>query len=129
MKSARGQREVGDNRVFNNSDYFLDNAFVDSFEHEVRRPARMHSKDELGGETIAEDEGYVAEAGDPQLDSCASNWKAAASTEKKRMWGTFDETGVFASACPHGFILWLTDMVQSGELCVRCSAHSHLIAN
>ena len=35
--------------------------------------------------------------------------------EKKKMWGVFNETGVFASACPHSFILWLADMVQSGE--------------
>ena len=52
----------------------------------------------------------------PQLESCATNWKAAASKEKKRMWGVFDETGIFACACPHGFVLWIVDMVQSGEL-------------
>ena len=39
--------------------------------------------------------------------------------EKKKVWGIFDETGIFASACPHGFVLWLADMVQSGEQCMH----------
>lgn len=46
---------------------------------------------------------------------CANNWKAAQSDSKKRMWGIFAETGLFASACRHGFILWIADMVRSGE--------------
>ncbi|KZT01719.1 uncharacterized protein LAESUDRAFT_663270 [Laetiporus sulphureus 93-53] len=32
------------------------------------------------------------------------------------MWGIFEETGIFASACHHGFILWICDMMRSGEL-------------
>lgn len=129
MKSARGQREVGDCRTFDNSDYFLSNTYVDSFENEVRRPARARVKQGPEDETIAGDEGYIMEADDPQLDGCASNWKAAASTEKKKMWAAFDETGIFASACPHGFILWLADMVQSGELCVHRFTCVHFVAN
>lgn len=34
----------------------------------------------------------------------------------KRMWGVFDETGLFLSLCRHGFSLIMADMVQSGEL-------------
>lgn len=49
-------------------------------------------------------------------EACVVNWKAAASEEKKRMWSIFDETGVFAAACRHGFLLWLIDMIRSGEL-------------
>ena len=116
MKSTRGQQEVGDDRLFDASDYFLSNNYVGSFANEVRCPTRADTKEEPEEETVAEDEGYAVEAGDPELDNCASNWKAAASTEKKKMWGIFDETGIFASACPHGFVLWLADMVQSGEL-------------
>ena len=33
-----------------------------------------------------------------------------------RMWGIFDETGVFLSLCRHGFVLLVADMVRSGEL-------------
>jgi hypothetical protein len=49
--------------------------------------------------------------------------------EKKKMWGVFDETGVFASACPHGFVLWLVDMIQSGELYVHSIVYPHSIVN
>ncbi|OSD05539.1 hypothetical protein PYCCODRAFT_1362075, partial [Trametes coccinea BRFM310] len=30
-------------------------------------------------------------------------------------WGIFEETGIFASACRHGLILWLVDMIRCGE--------------
>jgi Kyakuja-Dileera-Zisupton transposase len=35
-----------------------------------------------------------------------------------RMWGIFDETGIFLALCRHGFILVVADMVRSGELYV-----------
>lgn len=116
MGPARGQRMAGDVRELHDGDYFLSNTYVDSFEDEIRRPAQTRVKQEEEDETIDGDEGYIAEVDEPQLESCASNWKAAASMEKKKMWGIFDETGIFASACPHGFVLWLVDMVRSGEL-------------
>ncbi|KAG2068473.1 hypothetical protein BDR04DRAFT_1129243 [Suillus decipiens] len=47
---------------------------------------------------------------------CSKNWKAVASDEKKQMWSIFDETGIFVSACCHGLVLWVADMVCSGEL-------------
>ncbi|KAI0683114.1 hypothetical protein BC835DRAFT_1297061, partial [Cytidiella melzeri] len=34
----------------------------------------------------------------------------------KQIWSIFDELGIFASACRHGLVLWLMDMVKSGEL-------------
>jgi hypothetical protein len=128
MRSARGQREAGDVREFTDSDYFLSSAYVDTFENETRRSAQEHMKQESDheDETVEGDEGYVTEADHPQLENCASNWKAAASMERKKMWGVFDETGIFASACPHGFVLWLVDMIQSGELCVHSIFYSSL---
>jgi hypothetical protein len=35
-----------------------------------------------------------------------------------RMWGIFDEMGVFLALCQHGFVLVVADMVQSGDLYV-----------
>lgn len=35
-----------------------------------------------------------------------------------RMWGIFDEMGIFLALCRHGFVLVVADMVQSGELSV-----------
>lgn len=115
MKTAHGHREVGDVRELTDSNYFLDNAYVNSFEDEVQRQKSVKQEVEDEDEIINADNRYITETDDVQLENCASNWKAAVSMEKKRMWGVFDETGVFASACPHGFILWLADMVQSGE--------------
>lgn len=51
-----------------------------------------------------------------QLEHCVKNWKAASSEEKKKMWAIFDESGIFASVCRHGLVLWIADMVRSGEL-------------
>ncbi|KAJ8463735.1 hypothetical protein ONZ51_g10067 [Trametes cubensis] len=48
--------------------------------------------------------------------SCTKNWKAAQADEKKRSWDVFEETGIFASACRHGMVLWIIDMIRSGEL-------------
>jgi len=127
MKTGRGQREVGDVRELNDSDYFLSNTFVNSFENEIRRPGQTRVKQEPEEEDVGQDEDYVTEAEGVQLENCTSNWKAAASMEKKKMWGVFDETGIFASACPHGFVLWLADMVQSGELCVDLLPHLRIV--
>ncbi|KAJ7023549.1 hypothetical protein C8F04DRAFT_1271239 [Mycena alexandri] len=33
-----------------------------------------------------------------------------------KMWGIFDETGIFLALCRHGFVLLLADMIRSGEL-------------
>ena len=119
MKIARGHREAGDVRELTDSDYFFDNAFINSFEDEVQRPTQTRIKQEFQNKIVDGDDGYITEVDDPQLESCASNWEAAVSMEKKKVWGIFDETGIFASACPHGFVLWLADMVHSGEQCVH----------
>ncbi|KAG6870207.1 hypothetical protein C0992_000699, partial [Termitomyces sp. T32_za158] len=52
------------------------------------------------------------------FSTCTNNWKAAAKEENKKMWAIFAESGIFASACRHGFILWICDMIASGELYV-----------
>ncbi|OJT09099.1 hypothetical protein TRAPUB_1 [Trametes pubescens] len=142
--AALGGRQVGDRRTFHDSDYFLPTAFVNEFAHEVRsRPLPDGNDDDDGGDgdgdsgnndqNIRRSDGSAAlnslsaaaepllEGGDPTdgravQSSCTKNWKAAASDDKKRSWGIFEETGIFASACRHGLILWLVDMIRSGEL-------------
>lgn len=125
-----GKREVADTRVFSDSDYYLTEEFVDLFANEVKaRPSDSKlddSKlDDDGGDELEED--WVdAENGDPtdgvaaedrELIQCAESWKAAtADLRKKKMWGIFRETGIFASACRHSLVLWVCDMVRSGEL-------------
>lgn len=52
----------------------------------------------------------------PAIEGCVHNWKVAQSDSKKKNREIFKENGLFASACHHGLILWITNMVQSGEL-------------
>ena len=114
-----GNRRVGDARTFV-SDYYIPRDTVERFANEVKsRQSQPHvSVPEPAADDDSEAEDQ--EEGDPTdgapASSCASNWKAAAADDKKKMWAIFEETGVFASACRHGFILYLIDMIRSGEL-------------
>jgi len=109
-----GSRDVGDTWCFSNSDYYIEAEEVDQWAREARSTPSAEVSDD-GGET--DGNGVVGQGDDSGVDPgpCANNWKAAQSDSKKRMWGVFAETGLFASACRHGLILWIADMVQSGE--------------
>ncbi|KAJ7462181.1 hypothetical protein B0H11DRAFT_1735562 [Mycena galericulata] len=47
---------------------------------------------------------------------CADRWKNMVNDVTSKMWGIFDETGIFLALCRHGFVLVITDMIRSGEL-------------
>jgi hypothetical protein len=47
---------------------------------------------------------------------CAERWRNMKTKFTAKMWGIFDETGIFLALCRHGFVLVLADMVRSGEL-------------
>ncbi|KAJ7134942.1 hypothetical protein C8R43DRAFT_894543 [Mycena crocata] len=47
---------------------------------------------------------------------CAERWKNMINDVTSKMWGIFDETGIFLALCRHGFVLVLADMIRSGEL-------------
>ncbi len=129
-----GKRVVGDTRMFSDSDYYLPVEFVNRFANEVKTrqvPARpdLKARDEVSDDEDAAPPAPEGEAGGDPTDGasgeptpCASNWKAAAVDEAKRSWAIFEETGIFVCACPHGFVLWLVDMIRSGELYVIRSA-------
>jgi hypothetical protein len=106
-----GEHRIRDQRPFTDSDYLLPPEYVDGFSDEVtsRKGPSVPTRDgeDWLDETAAED---VASAG------CTSNFKAAASDETKKMWGIFEECGIFVSACRHGLIMWFSDMIRSGEL-------------
>ncbi|CDO74426.1 hypothetical protein BN946_scf184764.g2 [Trametes cinnabarina] len=118
-----GTRKIGDARVFDESDYFLPTEYVEQFAHEVRGrqlgerpevPVRDADNNEDPFEA-AEQEGDPTD-GQDVISTCTRNWKAAAADDKKRMWAVFEETGIFACACRHGLMLYLVDMIRSGEL-------------
>ncbi|KAJ7787485.1 hypothetical protein B0H14DRAFT_3095373 [Mycena olivaceomarginata] len=47
---------------------------------------------------------------------CAERWKNMINDVTSKMWGIFDETGIFLALCRHGFVLVIADMIKSGEL-------------
>ena len=49
---------------------------------------------------------------------CAERWRNMHTELTAKMWGIFEETGLFLALCRHGFVLLMADMVRSGELCV-----------
>ncbi|KAJ3712115.1 hypothetical protein DFJ43DRAFT_1135053 [Lentinula guzmanii] len=69
--------------------------------------------DEWSKEAIKEMGGKVEET---EENSCAERWKNLSEEVTTKMWGVFEETGVFLSLCRHSFVLLITDMVNSGEL-------------
>ena len=119
-----GNRSAADTRVYDDTDYFLSREYVDRFAHEVssrrkdkhREVQAENSDDDDDGDDDGDPTDGVAETRGDGVDKCVKNWKAAAADEKKRTWAIFDETGIYAAACRHGCILWLCDMVRSGEL-------------
>lgn len=117
-----GGRTVGDVRAFD-SDYYLSREFVNQYANEVRSRQVQAKSDILPDSDQDEDDDEAASPDHSAYPTdgkasnpCASHWKAVATDETKKMWGMFEETGIFASACRHAMILWLADMVRSGEL-------------
>ena len=53
---------------------------------------------------------------DNDENPCSGRWHNMIHDMTSRMWGVFDETGIFVAICCHGFLLVVADMVQSGEL-------------
>ncbi|KAJ3757668.1 hypothetical protein EV360DRAFT_45540 [Lentinula raphanica] len=122
MAGVGGRANV-DVKTFSDSDYYLESEFVNLYANEIRSHPSNRTTNEEEGEDDGqwEDEGSSGDPTDGARESsavkqCTENWKAAASDSQKKMWNVFDESGVFVSACRHGFILWICDMVRSREL-------------
>jgi hypothetical protein len=47
---------------------------------------------------------------------CSERWKNMINDVTSKMWGIFDETGVFLCLCRHGFVLTVVDMIRSSKL-------------
>lgn len=83
-------------------DRYLSRQYVDKWANGV-------VQDMMGNFTDEDDD-------DADYNPCANRWKNMKDDITKRMWGIFDETGIFLALCRHGFSLVIADMVQSGEL-------------
>ncbi|KAG6874615.1 hypothetical protein C0992_007271 [Termitomyces sp. T32_za158] len=93
-KELRDDHEVG-------GDYYLSRERVDHWAKEVLEELLPNGK---GSE------------GNLDEDPCQGRWKNMIDEITARMWGVFDETGIFLSLCHHGFVLLVADMIRSGEL-------------
>ncbi len=125
--ATSSRREIVDMRVHEDHDYFLPREFVDTFAHEVKARQELRKPDLPSEDRDTQDhndeedrspdngEGDPTDGGGATFSSCASHWKAASADDKKRMWAIYEECGIFASTCRHGMILWIADMVRSGE--------------
>ncbi|KAF8168860.1 hypothetical protein K438DRAFT_1615960 [Mycena galopus ATCC 62051] len=51
-----------------------------------------------------------------EASACEERWKNLSEEFTSKMWGIFDETGIFLALCRHSFVLLVADMVRGGEL-------------
>lgn len=60
----------------------------------------------------------AATSGDAEnlVSICVERWKANADDSRKGMFSCYEAAGIFLSACRHGCVLIVTDMIASGEL-------------
>ncbi|KAI0055028.1 hypothetical protein BV25DRAFT_1873233 [Artomyces pyxidatus] len=105
-----------DPRSFNSS-YYITEEDVDRFKYDVKaRATKKKKKQEDDGAWSSNVNEATAADGDDEGTTCTDRWKAAMSDSHKRMWAIYRETGIFISACWHGMIWWICDMIESGEL-------------
>jgi hypothetical protein len=50
------------------------------------------------------------------VDVCVDRWRNAGSEARKKMFGMFAVSGLFACLCRHGHMLMMCNMIRSGEL-------------
>jgi len=74
--------------------------------------------DEWAKESLAKLAPFLVDpaADEDESNYCEERWSNMLNEVTARMWGIFDETGIFLALCHHGFVLVVADMVRSGEL-------------
>ncbi|KAG1731985.1 uncharacterized protein EDB91DRAFT_1058319 [Suillus paluster] len=90
------------------SDYWIDQATVNTFQNEVRAQTSNHPRQDDWGDVPSEMEGSEF--------WCTDRWRNAGPEQRKKMFAVFDESGIFITACWHRFVLLACNMVRSGEL-------------
>ncbi|KAG8713748.1 hypothetical protein FRC11_011155, partial [Ceratobasidium sp. 423] len=115
-------------------DYFLHSDYVDEFANEVS--GKQKGKESTSGGKPTDDTSDIEQVTIPScyfamtfahcfsprvsntnaVSSCEERWKNARADSNDKKVVIFDETGVFAVSCRHGFVLFLEDMRRSGEL-------------
>ncbi|TDL17784.1 hypothetical protein BD410DRAFT_843337 [Rickenella mellea] len=98
------------------SDYWLKPEDVDVFKDEVKARPKGKGKASIPdpADEDSNDWQHVPES-DPTA-ICIDRWRNAGPEERKKMFAMFSESGLFLTACRHGFVLLICDMIRSGEL-------------
>ncbi|KAF8574808.1 hypothetical protein K439DRAFT_1624058 [Ramaria rubella] len=104
-----------DRSVF--GDYYLTPEEVNLFAYEVKRrlpPAGTTQEDIRQFAAVTEEGRPVDGADEPR--PCTEKWVNMSEDAVKKMWGIYQETGIFLVLCRHGSVLVMCDMIRSGEL-------------
>ena len=120
--------ELPDSRT-EHSALFLERDVVNKLQDEVKRKAVGKGKisaahdGQQPDKQVEQDKGGSEDtSGGSPIDGldedtpCTTRWANLASDSLKKMWGIYDETGIFIGTCRHGMVFAMCDMVRSGEL-------------
>ncbi|KAF8344863.1 hypothetical protein F5887DRAFT_1061987 [Amanita rubescens] len=114
--TVRKREELFDSRTID-SDRWLTAEEVDHFKNEVaQRPEIPVNNPADFRQDGASTNFPNATTDDGDSSKCADRWKNAGPDQRKRMFGLFEETGIFIAACRHRTVLYGCDMIKSGEL-------------
>ncbi|KAG1723944.1 hypothetical protein EDB19DRAFT_1897988 [Suillus lakei] len=103
------------------SDYWINQATVNTFQNEVRAQTSNHPRQDDWGDVLSKMEGSEFR--------CMDRWRNAGPEQRKKMFAVFDESGIFIAACRHQFVLLACNMVRSGELAkYRLALLNHLMS-
>jgi hypothetical protein len=111
LRTVRHKARV-DSRELEDPEYLLPESYVNKFADEVLQRQSLDEKVAPSRNGDPCDGAEEVTSGNP----CTERWRAANETSNKKSWALYRETGIFACACRHGFLLWLCDLVDSGEL-------------
>lgn len=103
---------IGDNPILGESSELTDTREAGKGLYLTRKQVDEWSKETLKSFNPTYDEN------DTDGNPCAERWRNMRTELTAKMWGIFEETGLFLALCRHGFVLLLADMVCSGELYV-----------
>jgi hypothetical protein len=123
-KVAMADSETGE-PVLGKSSERVDNRDAGDGYFSLREQVEKWAKDRVADRLPMQAAGKVRALSRPMLPSnavqeednlCADRWKNMINDVTSKMWGIFDETGIFLALCRHGFVLVIADMIRSGEL-------------
>ncbi|KAJ7742756.1 hypothetical protein B0H14DRAFT_2407117 [Mycena olivaceomarginata] len=123
-KVAMADSKTGE-PVLGKSSECVDNRDAGDGYFSLRERVERWAKDRVADRLPMQAAGKVRAPSGPMLLSnavqeednpCADRWKNMINDVTSKMWGIFDETGIFLVLCRHGLVLVIADMIRSGEL-------------